>query len=297
LRRLEEKVDRLENKVDSAINARVPVASAQRQPETIAEREPYDGWWKEQHYGPPYNMPMLVRKVDSNRFTIAQRVLLWPAIEKLFVGIGESSVDELRQLQNEGSAWFIQQELNKHAITLPYDIGLDSLSTLGSTTSIDRSRVIFPTLTKDIMTRFADLYFNSFNVIYPIIDYEFFMEDTMPAVLQDGFEDSSARSIIAILVFTLGKVAFDGVFGQVITYADGSPSGFRGGDGFKPPALDMFNEARRRLGFIVSQCSLECAQVFLLLGYCNRTFYNMFISDVESRIYFESSARHIVRMV
>jgi len=125
---------------------------------------------------------------------------------------------------------------------------------------------MFPDLTQGMMKQYADLYFNTFNMVYPILDYGDFMQHIMPKILQEGFGDGCVESVTALSVFALGKLSLEGAFGEPISTVNGLPSGIRGGSSTRPPGLDIFNEARRRLGFVHCTCSLETAQVFLLLA-------------------------------
>ncbi|KAJ9634781.1 hypothetical protein H2199_008830 [Coniosporium tulheliwenetii] len=120
-------------------------------------------------------------------------------------------------------------------------------------------------------------------MLYPILDYTDFMQQALPKVTEEGFGDGCFMSLIALLVFALGKVAIEGTFGKPTVTKDGSLggmrgslSGIRGGTADEPPALDIFNEAQRRLGFVISHICLETAQILLLKA-----------------TYFEACLRHI----
>jgi hypothetical protein len=87
-----------------------------------------------------------------------------------------------------------------------------------------------------------------------------FFLNTLTKVQSEGF-NGDADSVISLLVFALGDLAIESA-------ADLSSEGYRGclsgvKDGAtKPPGLACFNEARKRMGFVISQCDLETVQIF-----------------------------------
>ncbi|EKG15143.1 Transcription factor fungi [Macrophomina phaseolina MS6] len=121
------------------------------------------------------------------------------------------------------------------------------------------------------MDLYANAYFGSYNMVYPVLDRRDFMGGILPTIKAQGFSFGCLDSVIALLVFALGCAAQEGMHGRPV--AEGS--GIRGGNGTTPPALDFFNEARRRIGFVMSSLSLANTQAMLLMA-----------------IYFESCCRH-----
>ena len=97
----------------------------------------------------------------------------------------------------------------------------------------------------------------------------------MASVFNDGF-DGSISSTLAFLVFALGEVAIAAVQGPPISVFNGRASGIRGGTAKHPPGLALYNEARKRMGFTLTECSLENVQVYALAGlYCGTCFRHM----------------------
>ncbi|KAK0632583.1 hypothetical protein B0T14DRAFT_418504 [Immersiella caudata] len=130
-------------------------------------------------------------------------------------------------------------------------------------------------LTWDTMQRLSKAYFNSFHLLSPILDRHTFLSSTMPSVFNEGFSQDMA-STIAFLVFALGEIALASTDGLPIHANNGRPSGVKGGSPEHPPGLDFFNEARRRMGFNLTECSLENVQIFALAGlYYGCCFYPM----------------------
>jgi hypothetical protein len=113
------------------------------------------------------------------------------------------------------------------------------------------------------MQRLCKAYFESFNFVHPILDRQTFINETLPVVFNSGF-DNGILSTLAFLTFALGEVAIAGTQGAPVRVFNGRPSGVRGGSEKQPPGLALFNEARRRMGFSLTDCSLENVQVFAL---------------------------------
>ncbi len=209
--------------------------------------------------------------------TVPHKIILWPAIYLLLINSGIKATSDLQYVLQEGTPWFIRQEMRKHPQPLPHDISLPYFA-LNSTLREQgySSSVAFPSLTIQKIREQCDAYFNTFNILFPLLNREEFMNDTVAPLLRDGYSDGDVKAVLALLVFALGQVAVEGVFDPPVTLIDGQPSGFRGGSVDRPPGLAIFNEARRRLGFITTQTSLENVQVLLL-----------------EAIYYESTARHL----
>ncbi|KAK0656855.1 hypothetical protein B0T16DRAFT_316060 [Cercophora newfieldiana] len=130
-------------------------------------------------------------------------------------------------------------------------------------------------LTWDIMQRLSKAYFNTFHLLSPILDRQAFLSSTMPSAFNEGFSQDTA-STIAFLVFALGDIALAGTDGLPVHANNGRPSGIKGGSREHPPGLDFFNEARKRMGFNLTECSLENVQIFALASlYYGTCFYPM----------------------
>lgn len=112
--------------------------------------------------------------------------------------------------------------------------------------------------------RLIDSYFDSYNVLYPLIDKDEFLDNILPEVLEEGFGYGDFASVLVLLMCALGQIAHEGIWGDAIEVRDGWESGIRGGNAARPPGLDIFNEARMRTGFILTQTSLENIQILQL---------------------------------
>lgn len=212
-----------------------------------------------------------------DHLTVPHKVILWPSIYICLMNSGVSAAADLQHILQEGTPWFIRLEMNKHPNSLPFDPCLQSvrIDTPPSNTGYS-TRYAFPSLTIQQIQEYTEAYFNTFNVLCPILNYDVFADEVVARLLREGYSDGDPQAVLALMVFSLGQVAIEGVFGQPISTENGLPSGFRGGTRAKPPGIEIFNEARRRLGFVVNTCSLENVQILLLQA-----------------TYYESCSRHL----
>jgi len=204
--------------------------------------------------GPPYKYT-----------SIAHRMLMWPAIQELLRQDLQVSGGELQGLEVDGSAFLVQLQrgsniisLDENLITQPF-VGMQMQATRES----GGPRVTFRDLEYNTMHDLATSYFDTFNQIYPFMDRQNFISDTLIKVHSEGF-NGDADSVIALLVFALGELALQGIRGEPIEVFNDRPSGIRGGTLEKPPGLGFFNEARARMGFVIADMELENVQIFLL---------------------------------
>lgn len=137
------------------------------------------------------------------------------------------------------------------------------LEPLGPTAG--QSAITTPGLNWDNLHALSKAYFDTFNPIYPILDHQSFMTETLPSVFNDGFA-ASTTSAVAFIVFALGEVALAGFDGPPIHVYNGRASGVRGGRKGRPPGVEWFNEARRRMGFHFTEVNIENIQMFALAG-------------------------------
>lgn len=195
----------------------------------------------------------------------AHKMLTWPAIQTLLSAAVPNNVGDLRSIELEGSAFVVR--VQQGVPTLPLDEFLLDQPFVGMQMQATRTaggpRVIFPDLDYDTMHKLATVYFDTFNLIYPFMDRQNFIADTLMKVHTEGF-NGDTDSVIALLVFALGEVAQQGTQGNPIDTHNGRPSGVRGGTAERPPGLALFNEARKRIGFVLTECDLENVQIFSL---------------------------------
>lgn len=138
------------------------------------------------------------------------------------------------------------------------------------------TRTRFPTLPPDRIRSYAAAYFNTFNLVYPILDEYLFMNETLPPLLESGFHYGDGDSVLTLFVLALGQLAVESLTAAPIELVDGVPSGICGGTADYPPGLEIFNEGRARIGSLVMRGDIVSIQVLLLQG-----------------TYFEANACHV----
>ncbi|KAB5530349.1 hypothetical protein GE09DRAFT_389426 [Coniochaeta sp. 2T2.1] len=121
------------------------------------------------------------------------------------------------------------------------------------------------TLTWETMDRLAKAYFDTLNFLFPLVDRQAFLSETLPTIVRTGF-DERMTSTVTLIVLALGELAESATDGIPIRIYNGRPSGLRGGTAREPPGLALFNEARKRMGFNLTECSVENVQIFALAG-------------------------------
>jgi hypothetical protein len=208
---------------------------------------------------------------SRSRISVSHKVLLWPGVVCYMrdSGIAEVAVTDLQCIARFGSPWLLQRETSTRRGKLPCNLSLPcSTSDFGS--------VVFSDLTVERVNEYSSAYFNTFNVLFPLLNSNDFLSGVVARLLREGFRDDDPESVLALLVFALGQLAIEGVVGWPTSVHNDEFSGFRGGTIEKPPGLGLFNEARRRIGMVNTQFRLENVQIMLLQA-----------------TYFEASAMHL----
>jgi Fungal Zn(2)-Cys(6) binuclear cluster domain len=206
----------------------------------------------------PLEVPL---STSLQHLTAPHRVLLWPAIYTYLQRSGMPTLEDFEAISREGTSWFLALEVQKNPNTLPTNASLPSQA---AGNGHDLQRVQFPNLSRETMNMYTETFFNTYNVFYPLLDQEHFERTTLADVFAGGFGYGDYNSVIALLVFALGKMAYEGVYAQPVEMVENRTSGIRGGTLMRPPGLDIFNEARRRLGFLSTQFTLENIQILQL---------------------------------
>ncbi|KAF2808702.1 uncharacterized protein BDZ99DRAFT_389599 [Mytilinidion resinicola] len=188
--------------------------------------------------------------MTQNILTAPHKILLWPAIAEYMTDRGVAGLD-LQSIIRSGTPWILRHDLVKHPDVLSIRTPLIRVST--------PQGVGFPDLNMEVMNKYTEAYFSNFNRLFPILDRKEFQEDFLARIVRNGFGDDLV-SILVLLVLSLGVVADEGANGVPVR----SNSGIRGGTSKEPPGLAIFNEARKRMGFVSTQCSVENIQCHLL---------------------------------
>lgn len=121
----------------------------------------------------------------------------------------------------------------------------------------------------------SDAFFSTFNPFTPIMDKNFYFALTLGAAIEDGF-GYTIESCLVLNVMALGCLA-------VQAHREGNYPlpGTRSGQFDppewldviyeEPPGLRFFNEARRRIGFLMCNNDIQSCQFYLLSSYVNPT--------------------------
>lgn len=205
-----------------------------------------------------------------SRIGLSHMVLLWPQVVSHIKesGVVPAAEVDLQCVARCGSPLLLQTKTSKHCSKLPCNIGLPSSTS-------NRGSIVFPSLTNQQVDEYSSAYFNTFNILLPLLDLDLFMDGIVARLLREGYRDDDPKSVLALLVFALGQLAIEGVTGHSTMLSNDGFGDFRRGTIEKPPGLGLFNEARRRIGMVTTQPCLENVQIMLLQA-----------------TYFESSARH-----
>ncbi|KAB8302428.1 hypothetical protein EYC80_005842 [Monilinia laxa] len=209
--------------------------------------------------------------------TASHKILIWPAVQQLLLQAVPSNIGDVKVLE-KGSVFLVRMQATRLPLSLNLDlqdkpfVGMQSLASR----VVGGSRITFPGFTRETMHQLATSYFDTFNFLYPFMDRQTFLSDTLTKVISEGF-DGDMESVIALLIFALGDVAYEGARGNPVDIYRGRPSGIRGGSGpSRPPGLAFFNEAMKRIGCVFTECSLENVQMFSLTA-----------------LYYQSCSRHM----
>ncbi|KAI1499637.1 hypothetical protein F5X99DRAFT_389018 [Biscogniauxia marginata] len=199
------------------------------------------------------------------------KMLSWPFIQQLLENTPHKDPElDLSALEKDGGATMLGSQGRATSLSAnPYNAPMmggehsalhTQVSNTGQVEAVPASTL---NMGWDNMQRLSKAYFNTFNLLYPIMDRQLFQTETLPTIANHGFDESS-MSTLACLIFALGEVAIGGVQGAPIETRKGRPSGIKGGTLDHPPGLLLFNEARKRMGFNLTECSLENVQMFSL---------------------------------
>ncbi|KAI0882752.1 uncharacterized protein GGS22DRAFT_40096 [Annulohypoxylon maeteangense] len=263
LRNLDGKVDSLNSRGTLPLSIYGPIQS--HHPTTTLDASRSSAWPATNiHLQPQAISPASPR--DVQYVSATHKMLSWPVMQQVL----ESQVPnlDLASLEKDGAAMLLG--LQGRVTSLPTNVyesahlGIEGTSfplQVAPGSSVDG----MPTggMSWDTMQRLTKSYFDTFNLIYPILDRQVFQSEILPTIANQGFDDSSS-STLACLIFALGEVAISAIQGAPITTHKGRSSGIRGGTVERPPGLLFFNEARKRMGFNLTECSLENVQMFSL---------------------------------
>ncbi|KAK2013958.1 hypothetical protein LZ32DRAFT_637276 [Colletotrichum eremochloae] len=225
------------------------------------------------------------RRYASN----VDRILSWPAVRQTLETV-RPKIPGIQVIFEETESSSVLFEQRRASSSL-FRGGLESMEAqdrIALAIAPDDPRPLQMTsISPHILAERIRIYFNTFNRIHPVLDRQYFMEVVFPGVLHNRFCEDAASTLLC-LVMALAEVAIADVSGRGFSayqgHQDGEPSNTAEYIEYRPPGIEFFNEARRRLGFSVGEYSLENIQMFILTGLyyesCSRhmEFWNMIMS-------------------
>lgn len=208
----------------------------------------------------PTRHPTSSFHIPQQRLAEVQRVLSWPAVERLL----ECELGELQFWENASlspEAWLIQNaEDYGHPLVLEERVDI-----LTETSPSQRHTPRTMLLDTRNIHELCGAFFASFHYLYPILDQSYFEDTLLPQVIESSFSEADETSALVLLVLALGSVAQQGSVGPpVIEETNGNCTGIKGGSVDSPPGLVFLYEALRRMGIHLSICSLTMLQCYIL---------------------------------
>lgn len=199
-------------------------------------------------------------------------MLAWPAVRELLgtilptsLGFTDPTVEPINApilLRSDQST-----ALPTTVLSAIPDPPLLNAQLLGSTSVIPH---VGNALTWDTMQSLSTAFFETFNLLHPIVDRQQFMSSTLPGIMSKGLDDG-IETTLAYLIFALGQVAIAETSSSLPANPHRDHS--RSSNPY-PPGLTFFNEARRRMGFHLATCALSTVQVLALAGIYYGTTYH-----------------------
>ncbi|KFY03937.1 hypothetical protein O988_01116 [Pseudogymnoascus sp. VKM F-3808] len=192
----------------------------------------------------------------------ARKLIMWPTIRSLLKDelVPTSLLDSI----NDGGEKWLTKISNEFTSELPVDEPA-SFAFVGSSISSDWDPTALH-LTRETVEELSQAFFRSFHCMYPILDSHHYYTVTLAQAYQCSFAEHDLSSTLVFLVLALGSVAQLGISGDSIQDDNGQPTGVRGGTPERPPGLAYLNEARRRLGFVMTRMNFTVLHCLILLS-------------------------------
>jgi hypothetical protein len=194
----------------------------------------------------------------DTHISTSHKILLLPAVNHQFALGSAMTTADLRPLAWIGSAWL----LRKNALGVE-DLPCDDYMPFSKLLT---KCVLFSDLSVQQVQNYSAAYFNTFNRLFPLLDRDLFMNMVLARLSRQSCKDDDSECVLALLVFALGQLAYEGVYAPSASAFHSEHSGFRGGTTNRPPGLGFFNQARQRFGLVATRSSLETVQILLLQG-------------------------------
>lgn len=224
----------------------------------------------------PGHEPVSRTPAPEGRSAPVHMIILWPSISTLVVEVNSYAAGDLQDIRSRGRSWMVTHDLFKHHLPLSCEPVHPENEFYRLAVSGYCLNSKFPYLNAARIQDYTDAYFKTYHTLLPILDEKEFVEDVVARVICGNYPDGDPRTVLALTVFALGQMALECTVRQKASRERRFRSGFRSGSAGRPPGIELFCEARRRLGFISTSCTLDNVQILLLQG-----------------TYYEANARHM----
>ncbi|KAF2160094.1 hypothetical protein M409DRAFT_70632 [Zasmidium cellare ATCC 36951] len=202
---------------------------------------------------------------EDTVLTVPHQILLWPVFYQVLTQANPEAATGLSRIRQQGSFWFISHEISTRKSVQPPGSHIESDPVCPVWPTLERIQVT--DLTLDWIMSRSEAYFNTFNILFPILNRSHFTNHVCHSVLRDGFIEGESNTVIALHVFALGEVAILTSMNDNWTPAAQRNEGERQkGPKIRAPGLTLFNEARRQQSMMHSHNLLEKVQALLLQG-------------------------------
>ncbi|KAI1262744.1 hypothetical protein F5Y18DRAFT_418624 [Xylariaceae sp. FL1019] len=232
-------LQRIEHKVNNVAVSAISPSSVASQPERLGIP------LLEEHGASPASPESNTVTTHSPAISYAiRRVVAWPAVQNM--------LQPCHQNHNTESATVMEHSREPlwHGPPL-----------------LPHSQDIVATLSISIVRNLSDDYFSTFNLANPVLDRAMFSQQTLGTAISTEF-GNNIESCLVLVVMTLGcfgaRALREGDF-EVPNQDRASQAAEVGWqDGI--PGLAFFNEARKRIGYIMCENSMQACQFYLLSG-------------------------------
>lgn len=216
LRNLDGKVDSLNSRGTLPLSIYGPIQS---NPPATLDASQSSSWPAANVHLQPSAIPPASPR-DVQYVSATHKMLSWPFIQQVL----ETKVPnlDLANLEKDGAAMLLG--LQGRTTSLPTDM-YDSPNVsneggsiplqVSSASQVEGMQLGGPSMNWETMQRLTKSYFDTFNLIYPIMDRQVFQSEVLPTIASHGFDESSS-STLTCLVFALGEVAMGAVQGAPI---------------------------------------------------------------------------------
>jgi hypothetical protein len=133
------------------------------------------------------------------------------------------------------------------------------------------------TINWDVVHRLSKAFFDTYNLVHHILDRDAFGSN-IPNVMSCGFGED-IHTVLLFLVLALGEFALSVSSGFPVLIDKGHSADIDVASTDRPPGMVYFNEARKRMGFVLAESSLENVQMFSLAA----LYYDSCGQCLESR--------------